>query len=218
MPYVDIMVVKQRSSNLVRIVLRDGAIYYIFQFTISLTNMLLFLILNEQCTILLAQLLCTLHAILTCRVILHICEEAWNQTHLISDTTLDHLDLEIKQTTSHRIVHDTLPSSVKLLCERLEQYICPASLVTPSPSFLDLGASSSTRKDGLIGSASTAKQQWATYWTTAPTTLFFYKPRSVILWRLWKVTGGCVGEGCATIASSMCTSILFESPCILQWC
>ncbi|KAF8980597.1 hypothetical protein BDQ17DRAFT_914230 [Cyathus striatus] len=85
--------IKQGSSNLVLVVLRDGLIYYVYIFIMSAASIAVFTKLTGHHTTLVTAFGHTLHAIFTCRVVLHAREEAW-KTRMISAITLEHIDLE----------------------------------------------------------------------------------------------------------------------------
>lgn len=63
---------RKSSSNLISSLYRDGILYFIYLFSISLTNLVFVYATPAEYIVLLAQLQRAFHAILSCRIILHL--------------------------------------------------------------------------------------------------------------------------------------------------
>ncbi|EJD38837.1 hypothetical protein AURDEDRAFT_172157 [Auricularia subglabra TFB-10046 SS5] len=63
---------RKGSSNLISSLYRDGILYFIYLFSISLTNLVFVYATPAEYIVLLAQLQRAFHAILSCRIILHL--------------------------------------------------------------------------------------------------------------------------------------------------
>ncbi|KAF9448153.1 hypothetical protein P691DRAFT_775626 [Macrolepiota fuliginosa MF-IS2] len=68
-----------RNSELFRVVYRDGIIYYVYLFGLSLLNIIVIFKLPRKYVTLLVTITGIVHSVLACRVILHIREQAYNQ-------------------------------------------------------------------------------------------------------------------------------------------
>ncbi|KAF9007875.1 hypothetical protein BDQ17DRAFT_1350147 [Cyathus striatus] len=73
-------------STLANAVIRDGVIFYIFLFAISLVNMVALLTLTPDYFALLAAIGRVIHSALSCRVVLHAREQGWNTSRVHSTT------------------------------------------------------------------------------------------------------------------------------------
>ncbi|KAF8995930.1 hypothetical protein BDQ17DRAFT_966596 [Cyathus striatus] len=70
------------QSKLVRAVFRDGIIYYIYLFTMTLGNLIVTRKLSNDYFTIIMILERVIHAVLACRVILHMREQAWKGDHV----------------------------------------------------------------------------------------------------------------------------------------
>ncbi|CAA7267475.1 unnamed protein product [Cyclocybe aegerita] len=83
------------SSRLIRVVYRDGLMYYLYLFGFSLVNIIVILTAPGDLFLVISLLSRVFHAILACRVVLHIAENARpvldsQQSNSRSDTTASH--------------------------------------------------------------------------------------------------------------------------------
>jgi hypothetical protein len=68
---------KQGTSNLLRVIVRDGLIYYVYNFVVALANITVISVLPSDYSPLIIEFGRILHSIFACRVVLHAREEAW---------------------------------------------------------------------------------------------------------------------------------------------
>ncbi|KAF8983441.1 hypothetical protein BDQ17DRAFT_1377980, partial [Cyathus striatus] len=81
-PAYELLVKTGGQSKLVRVVFRDGIIYYIYLFIMSLGNLIVTRILSNDYFTIIMILERVIHTVLACRVILHMREQAWEGSHV----------------------------------------------------------------------------------------------------------------------------------------
>ncbi|KAJ3510687.1 hypothetical protein NLJ89_g4528 [Agrocybe chaxingu] len=91
------------SSRLIRVVYRDGLMYYLYLFGFSLVNIIVILTAPGDLFLVISLLSRVFHALLACRVVLHIGEHArpvlGSQSNSRSDTTASHRFIRSPATT-----------------------------------------------------------------------------------------------------------------------